>query len=842
MSAELDALNSLEEFMSELPEKLEKTPYDYGTYIRWIELLRTIGDIESMRAARKAMSLRLAVPEDVWTEWIEDEKHQNTGGISDAASISQIKELFDAATREYVSPSMWQKYIDFAKELSNSEAGSVHAAAGKVFSHDDPTLIVLEQAVSAAHALYCGGQEIWLQYMNQLKDRIDRAADIESNQNELVDKLQSVFLERLDQPHAEIEETFNLYSEFVTKYFADSAYESLMVNASGVVGNTRVRCSRREALEESVVTSEGSWYTFSQYIDTISRGKQLDIREVSCLYERALLHNYCYPQVWDEYIAFAACSSDEPGDAVNVAGRAVRNCPWSGKLWAQLLSLTYISHGYQSATSIYDNAVSTHALDHSMHEFSYIATSLVSAARLEYQASESKDSDAGLLLDTCSSCIEATYKLDISTADPDLHLERCCSSIITTFLENNTAARELWIRICKARGSCSEAWVLSAEFERTHGTILNARNVYRHAAQRKLDYPERLYSAWLVFEHVFGDQLTALGAERFINIQRHFTQRRAERSIITDNDKYSGAPLGDDGKMTASGASLKRTRSGTIQYPSAYTANAASGNIGLAVSHGGNETALSTTDISATSHTTVFISNLPVSYRETHVTELLGGIECVDKVELLSNKDGSFRGQAKACLRSTGALISALDKNGFRLENQHISIHIFKKHHQSARHEISVEVKGFSQETGNKKIEEIAKKAGGFIRIRRNKQGTIAYVVMKSMDAAVRAASALNGCEIDEHTLEAGISSADPTVEGVQEHCGIVPEAPSTSLIPRKVATPLRRPAKKLKIEKQDAADRSGLTMERGDVSNKSSSKKSNDQFRQMYLNPNSKV
>ncbi|KAJ2518871.1 Splicing factor [Coemansia sp. RSA 1939] len=613
--------------MSELPEKLEKTPYDYGTYIRWIELLRTIGDIESMRVARKTMSLRLAVPEDVWTEWIEDERHQNTGGISDAASISQIKELFDAATREYLSSSMWQKYVDFAKELSSSEDGSVHAAAGKVFGRDDPTLIVLEQAVSATHALYCGGQELWLQYMNRLKDRIDRAADIGSNQNELVDKLQSVFLERLDQPHAEIEETFNLYSEFVTKHFADNAYESQMVNASGVVGNTRVRCSRREALEESVVTSEGSWYAFSHYIDTISRGKQVDTREVSCLYERALLHNYCYPQVWDEYITFVACSSDESGDAVNVAGRAVRNCPWSGKLWAQLLSLTYTGHGYQSAASIYDNAVSTHALDHSS-----------------------------------------------------------------------------------------------------------------------------------------------------------------------------------------------------------------------AVSRDGNETALSTTGIPATNHNTVFISNLPASYRETHVTELLGGIECVDKVELLSNKDGSFRGQAKACLRSTSALISALDKNGFRLENQHISIHIFKKHHQSARQEISVEVKGFSQETGNKRIEEIAKKTGGFIRIRRNRQGTIAYVVMKSMDDAVRAASALNGCEIDEHTLEAGISSADPTAEGAQEHRRTVPKAPSTSLVPRKVATPLRRPAKKLKIEKQDDADTSGLTMERGGISNKSSSKKSNDQFRQMYLNPNSKV
>ncbi|KAJ1797629.1 Splicing factor [Coemansia sp. RSA 2399] len=854
MSAELEALNNLEEFMGGLPEKLDKTPYDYSTYIRWLELLREVGDIESMRLARMTMSSRLAVPEDVWMEWVEDERIQQPDGFGDAAKIRQLKDLFDTAVQEYMSPSMWQKYIDFVKELDDSEHDNVRAAAGEVFGHSDFALDTLEQAVAATNAYYNESQAIWLQYKSHLEHYITNTADIEDDRNMFVGKLQATFLKRLGQPHAEIEDTFNMYSGFVTNNLAASEYESQMVYATGIVGDTRIKCAKRESLEGNIEASGGSWYSFSLYIGKLSGEKQADMQEISCLFERALIHNYCYPEVWDEYITTVACSSDAVGDALRVAGRAIRNCPWSGKLWAQLLSLTYACHGYQHAADIYDIAVATHALEHSMFEFSNLALSMVNAGRQEYQASESESADAERLLGVCSGCIEAAYGLDISTADPMLRLERCCTFITTTLLCNEAETRKLWTRICKARRNCTEAWILSAEFEQMHGSISNARGVYHHAAQRKLDNPERLFDAWLTFEHIFGEQTAVSKAEHFINTQRHLIRKRAERSTANGATDHYAVPQTGDIEIVAAGASLKRTHSAASQ-DSTQQPETLQDAVDTTCSRNNTEAApTSVAAISTAACTTVFVSNLPVSCKETQLVELLGGTGCVENVELSKNKDGSFRGQARADLRSTDALVSALDKNGFRLDNQRISIHIFKQHYQGA-HQVSVTVKGFSPETGNKKIEIIAKEAGGFVRIRRNQQGDVAHVFMKSMDDAIRAVSELNGRVVDGSTLEAHVSDMPeanvvPTRRPTNIHAttheqhGAAQNMASTSLVPRKTAVPSRRPAKRVKIAKPSADDVPKKPDEGLNTGVQSSmhNKKSNDEFRQMFLSGGDQV
>ncbi|KAJ2854740.1 Splicing factor [Coemansia erecta] len=838
MSAELEALNNLEEFMGGLPEKLDKTPYDYSTYIRWIELLREVGDIESMRVARMTMSSKLAVPEDVWMEWVEDERTQQPDGFGDAAKIRRLKDLFDNAVQEYMSPSMWQKYIDFAKELEDSEHDNVRAAASEVFGHSDFVLDTLEQAVAATKAYYSGSQAIWLQYKSHLENCIANAEDNESDQNIFVGKLQDAFLKRLGQPHAEIEETFDMYSGFVTNNLADSEYESQMVYATGIVGDTRIKCAKRESLEGNVEASGGSWYSFSLYIGKLSGEKQADMQEISCLFERALIHNYCFPGVWDEYITAIACSPDASGDALRVAGRAIRNCPWSGKLWAQLLSLTYACHGYQHAANIYNIAIATHALEHSMFEFSNIALSMVNAGRQEYQASESESADAELLLGICSGCIETAYELDISTADPILRLERCCTFITANLLCNEDETRKLWTRICKARRNCTEAWILSAEFEQMHGSISNARGVYHHAAQRKLDNPERLFDAWLMFEHIFGDQTAVSKAEHFINTQRHLIRKRAERSTANGVADHYAVPQTGDNEIVAAGASLKRTHSAASQDSTQQPET-----LKDVV-----DTTCSRNNTEAAACKTVFVSNLPMSYKETQLVEFLGGTGCVENVELLKNKDGSFRGQARAELKSTDALISTLDKNGFRLDNQRVSIHIFKQHYQGA-HQVSVTVKGFSQETGNKKIETIAKEAGGFVRIRRNQKGDVAHVVMKSMDDAVRAVSELNGRVVDGSTLEANIpdipeANVAPTRKPTNVHAtrheqhGAAQNMAFTTLVPRKMAKPSRRPAKRVKVAKPNVdvvPKKSDDGLDTG-IQSSTNNKKSNDEFRQMFL------
>ncbi|KAI9505004.1 Splicing factor [Coemansia spiralis] len=871
---ELEALNALGDFIEGLAEKLERIPYDYSIYLKWIELLRNVGDIEAMRAARDNMQFRLAVPEGVWVEWIEDEKRLSTDGIKDASTLRRIKSLFDTAVKEYMSFSMWQTYIDFATEIGQCEDIEVRSAAKEAFGSNNYLLDILERAVTATEASYQESQNIWIQYKEYLERTISTDfGDIEASCT-FRTRLQTAFLQRLAQPHAKLESTFSMYSEFVTGNYLEKDYEQMMVDASKIVGATRASCSKRDYLEEELVASGGSWYAFSAYIYKLSREKAPCRKEIYSLYERALVYNYCYPQVWDQYIAFAASTTEDKHNALLIANRAVRNCPWSGKLWAQLILLTHTNNSYQNAADLYDRAVSTHALEHSMLEFSQMAAGFVDVARLEYQIG-TPDS-ANELLRVCCTSLDAAYALDISTADPTLRLERCCTFTVSVLLEDKDTARKMWTRICKARGSCTDAWILSAEFEQNQESLSNARSVYRHAAQRKLDNPERLFDAWATFEHLFGDLSTISAAECFVNTQRYLAQQRTERYSATDNSSASNVPTKHTFNMAASqeGVGNLTVSANYKEYPGSVAGARVDGtqeSIAVATEENSNIEMAGIphqdSGSSATNNKTVFVSNLPQSYTLNELKELLGGERSVDRVELLTNKDGMFRGQAKADLTSADALISALDKNGYRLDGQHISIHIFKNHNRNMQ-QVSVRVSGFSPETGNKKIEDIARKAGTFVRIYRNHQGNTAFVVMKTQDDAIKAASTLNGYVVDDHVLEAAMldppedsttlrlssKAIDKEGPGNNKNKGIsssmAQPLASTSMVPRKAAAAARHPAKRVKMSKPLATKTASEVAPKSTVENtgnqsatsisSSDDKMTNADFRSHFLNSKS--
>ncbi|KAJ1820040.1 hypothetical protein LPJ56_001447, partial [Coemansia sp. RSA 2599] len=142
---ELGDLEELQSFMDSLSEKLEKAPYDYGTYTRWIELLRPVGDIGSLRVARESMLRNIAAPAELWLQLIEDEKSQ-PDALQRPESIATIRDLFERATAEYMSVSMWQRYIDFVKELEASDNANMRSAAAEAFESENYLFSVLQGA------------------------------------------------------------------------------------------------------------------------------------------------------------------------------------------------------------------------------------------------------------------------------------------------------------------------------------------------------------------------------------------------------------------------------------------------------------------------------------------------------------------------------------------------------------------------------------------------------------------------------------------------------------------------------------------------------------------------
>ncbi|KAJ1893316.1 Splicing factor [Kickxella alabastrina] len=869
--AQLDELDALQRFMESLPEKLEKSPYDYTTYLQWIELLRPVADIASLRAAREHMWQNLAVPEDLWAKWVADERTQ-PDALHDPTAIAYMRDLLERAAKEYLSVSAWQNYIDFVREVEHSEDEQTRAAAASSFGSENYLFSALQEAAAATYAHFKHSNQIWSQYRECIEQEIEKS---EGSQREaLVDLLQAVYLQRLGCPHAELEATFSMYSSFVTK-FMNASYEQHMVEANAIVSATRQSCAKREDYEAELAASGTDWAAFKLYIDKLTRDKAADPAEISVLYERAVALNYYTPAIWDEYIAFAAANATEFGAEVVLclSSRAVRNCPWSGRLWAQLLRAVYEQQGYAAAAGIYDRALATYAVEYSMCEFSQLAVAFVAVARLEYSDQQRGGERAASaiaiatpqaldldLLAVCEGCLATAHTLQPETADPLLHLERCCTSAAVHVLADAEAARRMWTSICKSRKVCAEAWVLSADFERTNGTEDSTRSVFRHASQRRLDNPERLFDAWLAFEHSFGTLESLRCAEIFIQTQRHLIWRRLEREAQTQGQAQAQAQVPEHPQSvpaaTAASSAVedaaqpgraehdqsnkkaKRKRDDDISSPLSLAPSKGDGD-------GGNQR----------STNSVFVSGLPLAFTTENVEALLGGSGSVSRVTMLTNKEGGFRGQARADLLSNEAMIVALDKNGVKVDGQFVSVHVFKQHSQhlhphphptrsrAVASEVAVKVTGFSPETGNKQLEGIAKQVGSVVRVRRNQQGDAAFVTMRSMDDAKRALGALDGCSVDGRVLSANIDepgSSNVTGDGVKGQGADSGNSAATktdaplSLVPRRAAGS-RQPAKRLALAKK-GLPKPDETADRSPAPAASEGARSNADFRNLFL------
>ncbi|KAJ2393791.1 Splicing factor [Coemansia sp. RSA 2603] len=611
----------------------------------------------------------------------------------------------------------------------------------------------------------------------------------------------------------------------------------------------------------------------------LKRDKQTPRKEILVLYERAIVHNRYSAEVWDEYITYAArCASEADlatscqSSGLSVVLRATRCCPWSGKIWGQLVYTTFQQHGYDAAAAVYGQAVSTHAVTYSMAEFSQVAIALIDITRLKcisQTQSQCESKQTQELFEVCETCLSTAYTFSLETADPMLHLERYSTSIVVGIIRNVEAARKMWLDICSSRKVCAEAWVLFAQFEETHGSVDDARSVYRRASQRRLDNIERVFSTWVAFEHIHGNMETMWSAEEVINTQRRVEWRRVEKmtggttvDVVVQSDAVGQVTEpaasradnmdGSEGKVDKSDTlgyvkSAKRRRLGDDDGDGDDNIN----------SEGGARSGLD--------KKVIFISGLPLSCTEADIKTFLGSPETVRQIEMLTNKDGQFRGQAKATLGSMEAVIAALDKSGQKINDSFVSVHVFKQHghSQKAKGEATVKVSGFSAETGNKKLEEIAKKSGAaVVRVRRNQSGDVAFVSVRTQRDAYKAADVMNGSVVDGKTLSARVDRDDvgsrvPSgkrqtgEKAAKEAAGLTKvEAAETAaqkpsvgtsgggsamLVPRKAASKKQQPSKRLHLGQKTAGD-SGGGKDGGSETARKQTDRTNDDFRRLFM------
>ncbi|KAG0365729.1 Splicing factor [Gamsiella multidivaricata] len=451
------------EAIATLTTSLESNPSQYELHTQLIALLKSASLLEELRKARRAMNALYPLSEELWVDWIGDEQNMAT----QEEEKQHVLDLYEKATAEYLSVRIWKSYLEYA--VQEFRESMEHPDNESVVSKEYLTnLFKKADKLTGYHIPQ--SHLVW----NVWKDfELEQLAAEDPPQPKDVSRVKAMFIDRVAIPHSELEDTFSSLSSFITQYDGEN-YENTMVHCNKIASVTRNALSEIEGYEQQLVSTNNGLEAFMSYLTHELRKNKEQFTRIRTLYERAVAVHCLVPALWIDYVSFLMSTSHQkkehdltPAEVLDVARRATQNCPWSGDIWENrtLLLETYlkpedeISDGYNTVRKAFEYALTV---------------------------------------------------LEAAGGDPYCKLERLWIELESSALGNHEKARELWKSIESKQKTLSDFWIAQAEMEKKLKNDKGARQVYARSCQiaTSLDWPEKVFEAWLMFERESGDLVT----------------------------------------------------------------------------------------------------------------------------------------------------------------------------------------------------------------------------------------------------------------------------------------------------------------------------------------------
>ncbi|KAF9939370.1 Splicing factor [Mortierella alpina] len=495
--ADEGASPELLEAVAMLKSALHDNPNQYEQHTQLITLLKSADMLEELRAAREAMNRVFPLSEELWMEWIEDESNM----AASEEEKKHILELYHRATSEYLSIKIWKSYTDYATQefletadlpeneivVSKEHMRRIFKEADKYTGHHFPE----------SHTIWNCWRDFELQLM---------AAQSPASPED-VKRVKTMYLERIAIPHADQESTFSSLSSFISQY-DNTDYENTMVQNNKIMGNTRKLLSERERFEQDLVSTSNSLEVFMSYLEFESNPARRLFARLRTLFERAVAVHCLVPALWNDYSSFLMSSNPRnkqydlnPSEVLSIAGKSVRNCPWSGDLWENRFLLMEIHmRSEDEVNAIFASALSNPILLASPQELSKM---LIARCSHKFRVS-SKDEDGHNQIREAFK--HALTVMDAAGGDPYCRLERFWIELEANVLGDHEQARKLWKDIESKQKTLSDYWITQADMERRLQNVKGARQIFIRAcnAAKHLDWPEKVFEAWLMFERQSG--------------------------------------------------------------------------------------------------------------------------------------------------------------------------------------------------------------------------------------------------------------------------------------------------------------------------------------------------
>ena len=594
--------------VAELVEYLAINPFAFDSHIQLIKLLHlgfmshvypdttdqpkgdphTYDLLQDLMSAREAMSSRFALGEDLWLDWLHDQQLL-AKTLDDRITV--MESCQKAVDEESGSMKLWLLYGNWMLSLYKN----ANPDDARIFTITDPPCeepgwSEEDRVVAREVCTWQQMLEVWRQgvldttwRMNDSDQLWDRYTDLlvqdltTSSSKDGINGLRAHFIERLQVPHYTWDQTFQSFSNFMSR-FDNASYEETMVQTSQLGNSAKALYSLRETHELNVHKAaeskdkEAEWAAYINYIEwefAQSRKRNaFSFELVNALYQRATLRFPTDTSLWE---GFAMFLNDEIAtyfrtgiSALPVLQRATRHCPWSGTLWSlYLLIAERERRSFPEMEQIKHKATSTGTLDAGgLEEILKVHTAWCGFLRRRAFMPDSTDEDQDVAEVGIRSAVEDMETLGRSKygkeyqGDPSFRLERIYITHLTQ-CRNWQGARDVWKSLIAKQGDNHDFWLryylwematwdkLSFNEQERNGLgplkPTEATKVLRQALKRpKLDWPEKVLEVFRFHceDHEDAEELQS-ATVLIWKIKRTVSRRREKEAA----ERYKTAQL-----------------------------------------------------------------------------------------------------------------------------------------------------------------------------------------------------------------------------------------------------------------------------------------------------------
>lgn len=476
--------------INDLVTALKENSYDYTSHIKLVELLtKGLRDhvtppdapdatrdpqsyelLAELRRARQHMQAKFAIGEDAWIAWINDEK-MLARSTDDRLSLMEL--CLKSVQEEPSSSTLWRMYGDYmhwlwaaAFDVEPAGWSDEDKIVGREVFSWQAMIDVWEQGLPATQWHMNDSHLVWDRWMEIMLRDQDARPDPQK-----LHKLRTDFTDRLTKPHATWDNTFQMFSGFVSKYF-NAEYEETMLNTTKRASQAKQQFALREQYELKVDRAvkagdkDVEWEAYSQYLEWEVRNKGVfSFHLINALYERATLRFSIDATVWQDYVQVLMEHPNSGVEVLPVLERGSRHCPWSGELWShRLLTLEAEGRSFDEMESVKHSATETGLLDvGGLEELLKVYIAWCGFLRRKAFDGRSSEDDIDIAEVGIRSALEHVKEIGEKNygkefkGDPQYRLERINIKFITQS-GNIQAARDCWKALIPRQENSYDFW------------------------------------------------------------------------------------------------------------------------------------------------------------------------------------------------------------------------------------------------------------------------------------------------------------------------------------------------------------------------------------------------